>query len=33
LRLTILTIAAFVGFAQAGVVLAQPTENTSPDKG
>ena len=33
LRLTILIIAAFVGFAQAGVVLAQPTENTSPEQG
>ena len=33
LRLTILIIAAFVGFAPAGVVLAQPTENTSPEQG
>lgn len=33
LRLTIVIIAAFVGFAQAGVVLAQPTENTSPEQG
>ena len=33
LRPTILIIAAFVGFAQAGVVLAQPTENTSPEQG
>ena len=33
MRLTILIIAAFVGFAQAGVVLAQPTENTSPEQG
>jgi hypothetical protein len=33
LRLTIVIIAACVGFAQAGVVLAQPTENTSPEQG
>jgi hypothetical protein len=33
LRPTILIIAAFVGFAPAGVVLAQPTENTSPEQG
>ena len=33
LRLTMLIIAAFVGFAQAGVVLAQPADNTSPEQG
>jgi len=33
LRLTILIIAAFVGFAQGGVVLAQPADNTSPEQG
>ena len=33
MRLTIVIIAAFVGFAQAGVVLAQLTENTSPEQG
>ena len=33
MRPTILIIAASVGFAQAGVVLAQPTENTSPEQG
>jgi hypothetical protein len=33
LRPTILIIAAFVGLASAGVVLAQPTENTSPEQG
>jgi hypothetical protein len=33
LRLTIVIIAAFVGFAQAGVVLAQPAENTAPEQG
>ena len=32
-RLTILIIAAFVGFAQGGVVLAQPADNTSPEQG
>jgi hypothetical protein len=33
LRLTIVIISAFVGFAPAGVVLAQPTENTAPEQG
>ena len=33
LRLTILIIAAFVGFAQGSVVLAQPADNTSPEQG
>ena len=33
LRPTIAIIAAFVGFAQAGVVLAQPNDNTSPEQG
>ena len=33
LRPTILIVAGFVGFAQADVVLAQPTENTSPEQG
>jgi hypothetical protein len=33
LRPTIVIIAAFVGFAQAGVVLAQPAENTSLEEG
>ena len=32
MRLTTLITAAFVGFAQAGVVLAQPTENASPEQ-
>jgi hypothetical protein len=33
LRLTIVIISAFVGFAPAGLVLAQPTENTAPEQG
>ena len=33
MRLTILIIAAFVGFAQGSVVLAQPADNTSPEQG
>ena len=33
MRLTIVIIAAFVGFAQGSVVLAQPADNTSPEQG